>query len=212
VFLLVLLPAIETRAAGDDGHAARGASVEAQPEVLVPKQRASTRTFYGWQILATGEVGSLLVAGSVFLPDNPLGSFPASVAFIAGAPTYALGGPIVHWSHQDFTKGLISFGGNIAFGVVGGLIGQSVRCKKEPDSDNCGERGFFDGLAVGSLIAPVLDAAILGWEEEPIYDYAGGGSRRLSDATRKPQPAFSVAPSWNLGPRGSFTLSLVGRF
>jgi hypothetical protein len=126
-------------------------------------------------------------------------------------PLYALGGPIVHWSHADFTKGLISFGGNATFLVSGGLIGQSVRCSKEPDSANCGERGFFSGLAVAILIAPLLDAAVLGWEEVPVDMYTGGGGRRLG-AQGPARIGWTVAPTWNVGPRGAFQIGVSGSF
>jgi hypothetical protein len=182
-----------------------GAPAASQPEELFPKQRPSTKTFYGWQILATGEVGSVLAAASVLLPERPLGSLPSSFGFVTGMPIYALGGPIVHWNHGNFTNGLVSLGGNVVFGLGGGLIGQSVRCDKEPQSANCGERGFFTGLVVAALIAPVLDAAILGWEEVPLDEFA----RRHAPATGL---ALAPVPTLSLGPRGAFELGLSGRF
>src|SRR6516225_6246012 len=75
------------------------------PAELFPKARATTKSFYGWQILVSGE-------------------FASTLGFLTGAPTYALAGPIVHWNHGDFPKGLVSFGGNVAFAIVGGFIGQ----------------------------------------------------------------------------------------
>ena len=97
----------------------------------------------------------------------------------------------------------MSFGGNVVFGIGGGLIGQSVRCQKEAKEENCDERGFFIGAVVGALIASILDVAILGWEDMLFDDVA----------VRRPASAgFAVAPSWSLGPRGSFALGLSGRF
>jgi hypothetical protein len=174
------------------------------PDEIVAKQRATTRTFYGWQILATGEVGSVLAAASVLLPERPLGSFVSSLGFVAGMPVYALGGPVVHWTHGNFTKGLISFGGNAAFLLAGGLAGQSIRCNHENQADGCGERGFFTGLAVTILVAPVLDAAILGWEDVPLDDVA----RR----DRPPRTGLALAPMWNIGPRGLVEIGVSGRF
>jgi hypothetical protein len=180
-------------------------SRNAPPDEIVAKQRATTKTFYGWQILAIGEAGSALAAVAVFVPDRPLGSTISALGFAAGMPVYALGGPIVHWNHGDFTKGLISFGGNVAFAVTGGLVGQAIRCNKENDADLCGQKGFFTGLGVMVLIAPILDAAILGWEEVPTDYYVAG---RQNPA----RPGFSVAPSWSVGPRGSFEIGVSGRF
>jgi hypothetical protein len=205
-----LLATGTARAAGVDppvvaGPGPVGAPAQSQSAELVPKQHPSTKTFYGWQILATGEVGSALAAASVLLPEHPLGSLPSSFGFVIGMPIYALGGPIVHWTHGNFTNGLASFGGNVVFGLGGGLIGQSIRCDKEPQSANCGERGFFTGLAVAALIAPVLDAAILGWEDVPTNEFAG---------RRSPSTGLAVAPvpTLSLGPRGSFELGFSGRF
>ncbi len=169
------------------------------------KQRATTKTFYGWQILATGEVGSALAAVAVFVPDRPLGSTISALVFAAGMPVYALGGPIVHWTHGDFTKGLISFGGNAVFAVAGGLAGQTIRCNKENDADLCGQKGFFTGLGVAILIAPILDAAILGWEDVPTDYYA---ARR----DRPARSGLAIAPTWSVGPRGAFEIGISGRF
>jgi hypothetical protein len=185
-------------------HAEAPPSRNAPPDEVVAKQRATTKTFYGWQILVTGEVGSVVAAASVFLPERPLGSFASSLGFVAGMPVYALGGPIVHWNHGDFTKGLISFGGNAAFALTGGLVGQTIRCNKENDAGPCGERGFFTGLGVALLIAPVLDAALLGWEDVPV-DYIGWRDR-------SGRSGVVLSPSWNVGPRGSFELGISGRF
>jgi hypothetical protein len=180
-----------------------------QPDEIVAKELATTKTFYGWQILATGEVGALMAAASVLLPERPLGSFVSSAGFVAGMPLFALGGPVVHWTHNNFNKGLISFGGNGAFLLAGGLAGQTIRCNKPDAPENCGARGFFTGLAVTILIAPVLDAAILGWEDVPV-DYLGGGPRR--HASRDANLGWTVAPTWSIGPRGAFQLGVSGSF
>jgi hypothetical protein len=177
---------------------------------LVPKERPTTRSFYGWEILVTGEVGASLVSLSVMLPDKPLDSVVSSGGFILGMPLYMLGGPIVHWTHGNFNKGLISFGGNAAFALVGGLAGQSIRCAGDTDRD-CDTKGFFTGLAVGALIAPIVDAVVLGWEYVPVDDYVttAKGPATPSGAGRR---AWSLSPTWRVGPRGSFELGLVGRF
>jgi hypothetical protein len=189
---------------------AEGQQAPAQPEVVVAKERATTKTFYGWQILATGEVGSAVAAASVLLPESPLGSFVSSVGFVAGMPVFALGGPIVHWTHGDFTKGMVSFGGNTVFALVGGLAGQTIRCKgNQVVESNCGERGFFTGMSVAILIAPVLDAAILGWESIPVDD-AANAPRHF--AWRSARTGVELEPTWSLGPRGTFQLGVSGSF
>src|SRR5882757_6334837 len=103
------------------GAPARAAEVAApsEPSVLIPRERPTRREFYGWEILVLAEPASLVAAASVLLPDKPLGSIVSTVGFVVGMPVYALGGPIVHWRHGAFHKGLLAFGGNVAFPLVG---------------------------------------------------------------------------------------------
>jgi hypothetical protein len=206
-----MLIVAEANAAGEGPPDAQARSAEA-PAELSPKQRSTAKTFYGWQILATGEVGSLMAASSVLLPPSPLGGFPATVSFIVGMPIYTLGGPIVHWTHGNFNKGLISFGGNVGFFFVGGLSGQAIRCAKTNPAPNCGERGFFTGFAIAILIAPVLDAAILGWEDVPFDDFTDGQVLGGTSRPRAHRTTFSLAPTWSVGPRGSIEVGVSGRF
>jgi hypothetical protein len=147
--------------------ASAAAPVAPPEDVEIVAARTET-SFYGWQILIGGEVGALASAGAIVLPDEPLQSAPATAAFIIGAPTYALSGPIAHWTHGHFAKGLISFGGNIALPLAAGAVGAATGY----------DRGFAKGVALGLLLAPVADALILGWEEVPI-DYIGKGSGPL---------------------------------
>jgi hypothetical protein len=183
-----------------------------EPSVLVPRERPTRRSFYGWEILAFGESGALLAAGSVLLPDKPLGSVPATIGFVVGMPVYALGGPVVHWQHGEFHKGLIAFGGNVAFPLIGGFVGRGVRCGESNAPIDCGSRGFLAGFAIGALIAPVVDAIALGWEDIPLEDVVTGGD--IEHRRRRPTPstAFSISPTWSIGPRGSVELGVVGSF
>ena len=134
-------------------------ATRANVDEVVAKERPTTKSFYGWKILATGEVGAVLVSLSVLLPDKPLDSLASTGGFVIGMPAYMIGGPIVHWTHGDFGKGLISFGGNAAFALVGGVTGQSIRCSNDGDPD-CGMKGFLTGVAVGALVAPIVDAIV----------------------------------------------------
>ena len=170
------------------------------PVEVFPKQRRTTKVFYGWEILATGEAGGLLSAASILLPERPLSSAPATAGFLIGMPAFALGGPVVHWIHGDFSKGLVSFGGNAVSSVVAGFTGEAIRCG-HGDAPDCGQLGFFTGLAVAVMIAPLVDAAVLGWENVPAEDLYGRRS-----------PRMTVAPTWRLGPRGSLELGVSGRF
>jgi hypothetical protein len=169
---------------------------------VTPRILASEKVFYGWQILAVGETGGLLAAASVELPSSRFGSQLATFAFLVGMPAYALGGPVTHWSHGSFQKGLVSFGVNATSVAVGGLIGSGVRCRPSDASGDCGTRGFFDGLALAVVTVPILDALILGWEELPL-GYEITASRRAS-------PSVGL-PVVSVGPR-SATVCFSGHF
>jgi len=195
-FLAVVVGGMLGACALSAAPAARGET----PVEIFPKQRRTTKVFYGWEILVTGEAGGLLSAASILLPDRPLGSAPATAGFMVGMPTFLLGGPIVHWTHGDFPKGLISFGGNAVSAAGAGFAGQAIRCGHS-DENNCGELGFFTGLAIAGMIAPLVDAAVLGWENVPAEDVFGRSTPRLT-----------FAPTWSPGPRGSLELGVSGRF
>jgi hypothetical protein len=174
----------------------------APPAELIPKVRPTTKSFYGWEILATGEVGGILAASGVLLPETPLGSAPATAAFITGMPLYALGGPAVHWSHGDFSKGLVSFGGNLVLPFIGGFTGRAIRCNETNAPDDCGSRGFLTGVVVAAMIAPVVDAFVLGWEDIPVEDALSPAKRRLG----------AIAPWSTFDKNGQFQVGLSGRF
>jgi hypothetical protein len=191
------------------------------PAEIFARERPTTRSFYGWQILASGGVGGLVAAASVVLTDSPLKSFPSAFGFIAGTPLYVLGGPATHWTHGEFKKGLLSFGGNFVLPLAGGFIGQAINCAPN-DSDNCGARGFFSGLAVALVTAPVLDALVLGWEdipdddpESPVASPPVQASTEAAKALRRgvrAAPSFTMLPAWNLGPKGEVSFGVMGRF
>ena len=159
--------------------------------------RAPTeKSFYGWKILLTGELGGMLAAASLALPDSPIGSTPASVSFIVGAPLYAFGGPIVHWTQGYFTKGLLSAGANIAVPLVAGLAAMGT-------SSESHTRGFARGAAVGMLIVPIIDALVLGWEDVP---------RELGSARAGPRNAIALSPAVEVRAEGCMVWGVRGGF
>jgi hypothetical protein len=182
------------------------------PQEIQPKQRATKKSFYGWEILATGGVGGLVTAASVLLPSKPLGSIPATAGFIVGMPAFALGGPIVHWSHNDFTKGLISLGGNIIIPLAGGFAGQAIRCGKSNAPDDCGSRGFLTGLAISAMVVPVVDALVLGWEDVPADDVIARTFRPRAPGGTTHTAGVSFAPTLAFGPRGMVAMGIAGKF
>lgn len=154
------------------------------------------RVFYGWQILASGEVGGLLAGASMALPDPPIGGALPTAGFVLGLPLYILGGPIVHWTHDGFSKGLVSFGANIAVPFVAGLATMGAY----PDRHTV---GFAKGAAVGMLVVPIVDALVLGWEDVPVDVVTGRAVR----STR-----VSLLPAIEIRPGGAVALGIHGLF
>jgi len=154
------------------------------------------------------------------LADSPFKTFPSTFAIIVGVPLYALGGPATHWTHGAFEKGLISLGANIVFPLAGGLIGQSVHCAPPDAPVNCGMRGFSTGFAIALVTVPVFDALLLGWEdipddEAPSVLRSAMPSGEVAEVRRVRRPravSFSMAPAWNIGPRGELAFGFAGRF
>ena len=192
---------------------------------IVAYERPSTRSFYGWQILATGEAGGILAAASLALPESPMKSAPSAVGALAGMPFYALGGPATHWTHGAFEKGIISLGANVVTPIVTGFIGQAVGSCGQDSPQNCDTQHFLDGFAIALITIPIADAFILGWEDVPVDDFSpptvspgtkASASRavaRTGPMERRPTaPPFAVIPAWSLGPRGEVAFSLTGRF
>jgi hypothetical protein len=190
---------------------------------IVARERPSTRSFYGWQILVTGEAGGIVAAAALVLPESPMKEVPSAVGVLIGTPFYALGGPATHWTHGAFEKGLISLGANFAAPIVSGLIGQAVACGQESAADNCGTRGFLTGFGLAMITVPLADALLLGWEDIPDDDSPPPSSVlaanktsetpvRSLDLRRPPVTQFSMAPAWSIGPRGELALGVSGRF
>lgn len=177
---------------------------------LIPKVRPTTRLFYGWQILVTGEVGALLATAAVVLPDQPLGSAPATAGFVVGMPLFAIGGPAVHWAHDDFTKGLISFGANVVLPLTGGFAGRALRCNETNALDDCASRGFLTGVAISAVVVPIIDALALGWQDLPVEDALSLGIPRLGKRPR--ESTLVIAPWSNFGKSGLFQVGLGGHF
>jgi hypothetical protein len=199
-------------------HAA-GPPVEG-PTEIVARERPSTRSFYGWQILATGEAGGVVAAAATVLTDSPLKTLPSTVGFLVGMPFYVLGGPTTHWTHGDFNKGLVSLGGNFALPIVGGFVGQTVRCGPSDAPEDCGARGFFTGFAIALVTVPLVDAFVLGWEDIPDDDPVVSVGAPLADGAAPASRAwrgrraahFTMTPAWSFGPRGELAFGVAGRF
>jgi len=187
---------------------------------VVARERPSTRSFYGWKILATGEAGGVVAAAALVLPESPLQHWASTGGFMIGMPFYALGGPATHWTHGEFNKGLISLAGNIVAPIAGGFIGQAVRCAPADADINCGTRGFAAGFGLALVTVPLIDALVLGWEDIPDDDApsilrtttSSGAASEVRRPRRPRDASFAMTPAWNLGPRGELAFGIAGRF
>ena len=187
------------------GRAPTGSGLASpEPQELVPRTRPTERKFYGWEILLTGEVAGLVTAAAVEVPVSRFTTPASTLFFLLGMPAYALSGPVSHWSHDDFTKGLVSFGANVVGVAVAGVIGGKLSCGHAGAPDGCGATGFFHGLSVAVVTVPLLDAFILGWENVPISDEASVPRERGT-------PSIVATPIVGVTPQG-VTLGLSGRF
>jgi hypothetical protein len=183
-----------------------GARAQTEPspsEVIVPRRVVTERWFYGWPILGAGEAGALLLSASIVLPDQLLGSTASTVGFIAGAPAFALTGPIVHWSHDDFAKGVISITANLTLPVISGFVGRAIACSGDA-GERCAYHGFGAGFAVTALLLPIADALLLGWEDVPVDEVA----QRHSSG----RAALTLVPQLSLNPSGALQLGAAGTF
>jgi len=179
------------------------AAQKGQGEQIEAIRPATERSFYGWQILAIGETGAALAGASLALPDRPISTSPATAGFLLGLPLYVLGGPFVHWTHGDFPKGLVSFGANVAIPVTAGFLAEAPSCRGASVDDNCRAVRFADGVAIGMLIVPVLDALFLGWGEVPTEMVTGRDARPR---------ALSLRPSVEMRPLGGIVWGIGALF
>lgn len=128
-----------------------------------------TRTWYGWQTLGTDAfaVASIAIA---------IASEEGDVLPGLGLGTYVLGGPIVHASHGNWGRAAGSFGMRTAFPVITGAVVYALNtCEPDDptddtDSDDWCELGWglaaLTGGVIGTSIASVIDASVLGWQRE----------------------------------------------
>jgi hypothetical protein len=194
---IALATAVHAPLASAQASATPSGMIEAHP----PPTR---RSFYGWPIVGVGEVGAMLTSAALVLPDQLLTTTASTAAFIIGVPTFVLGAPIVHWSHGDFEKGIISVAANVTLPLIGGATGRAIACSGEHAPD-CGYRGFGAGLAITVLVIPLVDALVLGWEDVPA-DEGAAAPRGLHVAS------FAILPGRDGNGRTNVQLFAGGTF
>lgn len=167
-------------------------------ESLPPSQRR----WYGWQTLSVdgGAMALGLTALALASSDGPGHSENVAQGLVFGsAVAYAAGGPTVHLIHHRPWQALGSFGLRAGLPFLTGTIGLVSQTCPPPDGSeygNCGLGGLIAGVAVGAVLAMVLDDSLLAWER-PRVDVA-------------PQARLSLAPV--VASDGRRELRLLGTF
>jgi hypothetical protein len=179
---------------------------EAQPSAQVPSATLAEPTtpapatrrrvdYYGWQILLVdaASVTATIAAGSV----NENAGFPV----LAGG--YLLGGPIVHLSHGNRGRALISASLRLGLPVLGAglVLWPDENCAPD-NEDVCDDDDLAEGLAavalgvIGMGVASLVDWTVLG--------------RSVEHVPVEPGPV--VVPQVSAGVDGSLQIGVLGRF
>lgn len=157
--------------------------------------------WYGWQTLIVDAGGLAIGAwiGASEREPNEDGEIPSHTIGV-GAGMYTvgfLGAPFVHVAHGRGLRALGDFalrGLGVPLIILPGVLGW---CAATAGSDEgaCTETGVEVGLIGGSVAAAMIDAFVLGWEDEPAPPTTG-------------PPGISWFPSFELRPNGgSVTLN-----
>lgn len=143
-----------------------------------PEQPATTekRKWYGWQTI----VVDCVAIGALF----PF--------FFPGVALYGLGSPIVHWIHGNVGAGLIS--ATLRLGGGATLVGGGAMASSSGGSAaGAGGAIFIVTGIVALATAPVLDAAVFGYDEP------------------EPEKSVRLVPTFAVTPAGA-TAGVAGTF
>lgn len=170
----------------------------AQPEPPRPPPPRYEKVWYGYQTL-------ILDAGSVALVASGIAAKESGLVW-AGAGTFVLGPPIVHFVHGNIGPGFGSFGLRLlvpptalAIGLVAGLI---IGTEGKDGWDTA--TGALSGAAVGAIVGSftglaiciAIDAAALAWDKEKVEGRRDDPLRtRVAKA-----PQLSLTPTMDIRP------------
>ena len=155
-------------------EAARAPSVALSAPPAAPPaatlEPVSQTHWYGWQtLLVDGAALGVTVGGFWLRPPHQ----DWSVVSIVGIGAWAVGAPVVHWSHGRVGVGLASLGFRLALPALGLLL-LSTPCS----SSECSEQILAASLGLAIIPAPmVLDATWLSRERQtsgPAQSAPGG--------------------------------------
>jgi hypothetical protein len=196
--IALLTLSFSASARAEEGTSTSGA---APTPAQVPE--ATTSHWYGWQNLLcdAGALG-LVLGGAALTTEYAEDHFSASTPTVApyvmgaGAVTYAVCSPAVHYAHGGRGQAGGALGLRIGLPVAGALVGSKLEsCPQHEDAGFCGT-GLFVGLGVGIVSAIALDVALLAYE----------------DVSPKPSSsAWTVSPTWAIAP-GRATFGMMGAF
>ncbi|MDP3278392.1 MAG: hypothetical protein Q8Q09_24600 [Deltaproteobacteria bacterium] len=159
---------------------------------LAASPLASTRSWYGWQILIID--GAAIALGSAGAAAG--GSAAIAFSSLAGTASFA-GGPIVHWAHGHLGRGFASmFGLRLGLPVGGAILGALVGGAAGGFRQVPTFVGAAIGASVGAITGIVLDVAWLAYDDPSDHQLARSHTFVL--------PYASVDPSRQLITAGLF--------
>lgn len=155
-------------------------------ELALPAPRPPAKShWYGWQTLITdGASLALLTAAAGTKSGDATGSLVA----LSGL-TYALGGPIVHWSHGNGLKGAASLGLRVGIPVVLAGLGYGLGTLAYGNENYGGAVFGALGFVLGFPAAIAIDAAAIAREDVPDEDEAATQAKLTP-----PRPMFQLRP------------------
>jgi hypothetical protein len=177
------------------------------PPAPLPAPAATTRSWYGYQILAGDLAGTALLffgGGN----DGPAG--PLEIG--AGITLLLADGAVIHLVHHHPVKALVSAGLRLVAPLVGTGLGLILAPAPPPGYENNGPPASLGyallGLLVGSFAAIVTDTVVLAWDVEPVPTARPQATR--ASAPFVVAPALVVPPDRERGPGAM--VGVIGTF
>jgi hypothetical protein len=139
---------------------------EAPPPPAPPVSRVEPeRRWYGWQIMLTD--GAALVSVSAAAHGSGWGDLALAL--------YLVGGPVVHFAHENVAKGGASLALRVVAPLGGALLGGLAGAVLGGTDNSCGnyfcpsgaEIGVGAGIVLGVLAASIIDVAALAYDTDP---------------------------------------------
>ena len=147
-----------------------------------------------------GYGGTMLAVDLSALSLTVLAPFTAGVTLIGGVGVYALGGPIVHWSHGEVGRGFASLGLRVGVPIASGYALYGLTCPKRS-----GHELSEYGQGLGCVVTTGF-GVLLGMTGAAIADHLLlVKDRASSSTTQRVSWSPTLAPS-----REGMTLGVVG--